>query len=244
MAPTGRSHDAGLPRLPLLLLLVAVLVATPPLVLVGLRAGGKDEPLAIVQQQQGPFRGGVLPAELAGSPAPTFRHVDARTGKPLGTRDLAGRPYAVTFLYTDCPDVCPLIGQELKQALQALGPRADDVAVVAVSADPEGDTRGAVTSWLELHDLPANFRYLIGSEEELRPTWDAYFAAPQVPGEAESTHSASIWLVDAGGRLRTKFSAGAPVAPEDIAHDLELLLDDAERRTASRGTRYGPLPEG
>ena len=46
-------------------------------------------------------------------------------------------------------------------------------------------------------------------------------------------------LVDANGRLRTKFSAGVPVAPEDIAHDLTLLLDDAERsrrRSASSGS--------
>lgn len=233
MASGEAPERRGLPRLPLLLLIVAVVTATPPLVVLALRVTG-DEPIAVVEEQDGPFRGGVLPPELSGSPAPSFRHTDARTGEPFGTRDVAGRPYAVTFLYADCPDVCPLIGQELKQALEALGPRSDQVAVLAISTDPRGDTPEAVTAWLERHDLPRNFHYLLGSEAELEPTWDAYFAAPQVPGAPESTHTASIWLVDSSGRLRTKFSAGAPVPPADIAHDLTLLLDDANRRAAER----------
>ena len=70
------------------------------------------------------------------------------------------------------------------------------------------------------------FHYLIGSAEELRPVWDGYFAAPQAPGVEESLHTASIWLIDASGRWRTKFSGGVPVPPADIAHDLGVLLDE------------------
>lgn len=188
-----------------------------------------DGPVAVVEQQSGPFRGDPLPPELAGAPAPTFSHADARGGR-TGTADLAGQPYVVTFLYTQCPDVCPLIAQELREALELLGPRASEVAVLAVSVDPEGDDRAAVRSWLDRHELPRGFHYLLGSERELRPTWDAYFAAPQSSPASKSTHTASIWLVDSEGRLRTKFSGGTPVAPADIAHDLRLLLEDAERR--------------
>lgn len=226
-SPVGPSSGGGtLKRWPLLLMLAAVLVATVALVLVAL-AAREEGPAATIPEKQGPFRGNELPEGLAKSPAPDFRHTDVRGGE-LDTRSLAGTPYAVTFLYTQCPDVCPLIGQELGQALELLGERADDVAVVAVSVDPRGDTPAAVDAWLQQHDLPQNFHYLIGSEAELKPTWDSYYAAPQVPGDPESTHSASIWLVDAEGRIRTKFSAGFPVPPQDIAHDFEVLLDEAE----------------
>jgi protein SCO1 len=142
----------------------------------------------------------------------------------VNTRELRGRPYTVTFLYTSCPDVCPLIGQELGEALGRLGRASGKVAVVAVSVDPKGDTAEAARSWLRRHRLPSNFHYGIGSERELRPVWKAHFVAPQAPGSAESLHTASIWLVDARGRWRTKFSGGAPVPPGDIAHDLRLLL--------------------
>jgi protein SCO1/2 len=194
-----------------------------------LLAADGDDPLAIVEEQNGPFRGGQLPSELVGAPAPSFEHSDARGGR-IGTADLAGKPYVVTFLFTDCPDVCPLIGQELREALEILGPRAADVAVLAVSVDPEGDTPTAVRAWLAAHELPWNFHYLVGSEDKLAPTWEAYFSEPQRPGDPESTHTASMWLVDSDGRLRTRFSAAAPVAPADIAHDLGLLLDDVRRQ--------------
>lgn len=216
----------------LLALLAVCVAATAAVVYLALAEAG-DEPLAIVEEQSSPFRGGQLPAELAGAPAPSFRHADARGGE-IGTTDLAGRPFVVTFLYTACPDVCPLIGQELREALELLGPRGDEVEVLAVSVDPENDKPEAVRSWLASNELPPNFHYLIGTEAELEPTWDAYFAAPQPAGEPDSAHTASIWLVDSDGRLRTKFSAGVPVPPGDIAHDLDLLLDDVKRRRAGR----------
>lgn len=215
--------------LPAVLLLALALAVTPVLLALAL-GGGEEEPAASIEEQEGPFRGGVLPADLAGAAAPTFEHIDARSGERFGTADLAGRPYVVTFLYTDCPDVCLLIGQELREAFELLGERSGEVGALAVSVDPGGDTAPAVRSWLDRQRLPENFHYLVGEEAELEPTWEAYFAAPQIPGAPDSTHTASIWLVDAGGRLRTKFSGGAPVPPADIAHDLELLLDDAERR--------------
>ena len=181
----------------------------------------------------GPFRGNIIPPELRGKRAPVLRLPDARGGE-LATGDLRGRPYVVTFLYTDCPDVCPLIGQELGQSLKLLGRRGDEVSVLAVSVDPKGDTATAARSWLRRHRLPSNFHYLIGSHERLRPVWRAYFAAPQIPGRSDSAHTASIWLIDANGEIATKYSGGFPVAPADIAHDLRLLL---RRRDRARGAR-------
>ena len=182
-------------------------------------------PVATAPSSQGPFNGGRLPDGVRGARAFEFELADARGGT-WGTSDVAGKPYIVTFLYTDCPDVCPLIGAELRRALGLLGPRASDVAVLAVSVDPKGDTPAAVRKWLARHRLPENFHYLVGSTAELKPVWDAYYAAPQVPGRAYSAHTASIWLIDRRGRIRTKFSGGMPVPPEDIAHDLRLLLEE------------------
>jgi protein SCO1 len=164
-----------------------------------------------------------LPAGLAGGPAPRIRLTDARGGS-FDTASLAGRPYAVTFLYTTCPDVCPLIGEELRQALDDLGPRAAGVAVVAISVDPVNDSAAAVRTWLARHREPPNFHYLIGSERQLQPYWRAYFAAPQIPGDPQSSHTAAIWLVDAQGRRVGSMSAGGPVSPSDIAHNLMRLL--------------------
>jgi protein SCO1/2 len=191
-----------------------------------------DGPTAIVERQEGPFRAGPLPDGLDRKPAPGFRLADARGGT-LDSRSLRGRPYLLTFLFTDCRDVCPLIGREIGEALQLLGPRAREVAAVAVSVDPEGDTRPAVRAWLRKQRLPDNFHYIIGNRRRLQPVWRAYFAAPQPAGTEESRHTASIWVIDARGRLRAKFSGGVPVRPRDIAHDLGLLV--RESRSSAEG---------
>ncbi|MGB2710035.1 MAG: SCO family protein [Conexibacter sp.] len=164
-----------------------------------------------------------LPTGLAGRPAARIRLADARGGT-FDTRTLAGSPYLVTFLYVNCPDVCPLIGEELRQALDRLGSQARQVTVVAVSVDPRHDTPAAVRSWLERHREPPQFRYLIGTERELAPIWKAWFAAPQIAGDPESAHTAVVWLVDRRGRLVAKVAAGAPFDPAALASDVRILL--------------------
>ena len=175
-------------------------------------------------QGSGPFKGATqLPPGLAGRQAPAFRLADARGGT-LSSGALRGRPYAVTFLYTNCPDVCPLIGEEIRAALQEMGARAHQVNVVAISVDPRHDTPTNVRVWLRRHREPANFHYLVGDETALAGVWKGYFAAPQVAGDPQSSHTAAVWLVDRRGRLAAKYDAGAAFAPADLAHDLGVLL--------------------
>jgi protein SCO1/2 len=167
-----------------------------------------------------------LPPGLAGRRAPRIRLADARGGT-LDTRSLAGRPYLVTFLFANCPDVCPLIGAQLRETLARLGSDARRIAVVAVSVDPRGDTPEAVRTWLRRQRAPAQFRYLIGDERALAPVWRAWYAAPQIPGDPESAHTAVVWLVDADGRLAAKVGAGGPFDPGGLARDVRSLLRGA-----------------
>jgi protein SCO1/2 len=164
-----------------------------------------------------------LPPGLAGRPAPAIRLADARGGT-FDTRSLAGEPYLVTFLYTNCPDVCPLIGAELRSMYERLGSDAREIGVVAVSVDPRGDTPEAVRTWLERQREPEQFHYLVGSEQQLAPVWRAWYASPQIPGDPESSHTAIVWIVDAHGRLIAKVAAGVPFDSEGLARDVRSLL--------------------
>jgi protein SCO1 len=164
-----------------------------------------------------------LPPGLAGRAAPRIRLADARGGT-LDTRSLDGEPYLVTFLYANCPDVCPLIGAQLRETLERLGDDARRVAVVAVSVDPRGDTPPAVRAWLDRQREPRQFHYLVGAQRELAPVWKAWYAAPQIPGDPESAHSAIVWVVDARGRLTAKVPAGQPFDARGLARDVRSLL--------------------
>ena len=60
-----------------------------------------------------------------------------------------GKAVLLTFIYDHCPDTCPLIVAKLHQTLVELGPKANEVQVIAVSVDPIGDTPKTVKSVLE-----------------------------------------------------------------------------------------------
>jgi protein SCO1/2 len=157
-------------------------------------------------------------------PAPVMRLEDAASGEPFNSATLAGRPYVVTFLYTHCPDVCPLIGAELQQALSALGPEARKTEVVALSVDPRGDTRAAVRAWLHVHHEPANFHYLIGDEAELKPYWNAWHVGPQIVGDPDSSHTAAIYLITRRSRIAGIVDAGTQVPISDLVYDFRSLI--------------------
>jgi protein SCO1/2 len=199
------------------LALIALAVISGSLV-VGLLFGGLSRSAGTDARATAPgLRAGKLPSDLDGRPAPHFRLRDGRGGV-IDTRALRGRPYAVTFLYTRCPDVCPAIADDLRDALRGTG-----AAAVAVSVDPSGDTARAVREFAGAHRLPPEFHYAIGSRSRLAPVWEDYFAASQTGHPGRSAHTAAVWLVDARGRLRAMYPGGTPIDPADLRHDLRAL---------------------
>jgi protein SCO1/2 len=134
-----------------------------------------------------------------------------------------GRYVLVTFIYTHCPDVCPLITQNLNAALRAIGPKArEQVRVLAVSVDPVGDTPKAVKAYARQKHLLPQFRYLIGTRAELRRVWKAWhvLAVEQKPDLVD--HVAYTALVDTSGNERVLY--GSSVHATQVIHDLRVLM--------------------
>lgn len=134
-----------------------------------------------------------------------------------------GRPALVTFLFSSCPDICLTISRTIRTALDRAGPGADDLDVVAISVDPEGDTPAAVAAFLDTHGLTGRMRYIVGTRAELEPLWSAWMIAAQPPGQPNSAHSARIVLIDRDGRQVGSYAAGIAVDPDDLAADLTAL---------------------
>lgn len=154
---------------------------------------------------------------------------------PIALHDAAGRPVSlaaqrghwtlVTFLYTHCPDVCPLIAANLNQSLRLLHASRTGVRVLAVSVDPRGDTPAAVRAYVREKHLVPQFHYLIGSRAQLQPVWATYHVAAQTPGGGVVTHVAYTVLVDPQGKERLIYDAQVKAA--QVVHDLRLLLHTA-----------------
>lgn len=60
-------------------------------------------------------------------------------GQPFPSSRLAGKPYAIFFGFTQCPDVCPTALQRLVRLRKELGRGDGAFNIVFVSVDPERD---------------------------------------------------------------------------------------------------------
>jgi protein SCO1 len=156
--------------------------------------------------------GALLPP---GVRAADFRLHD-QDGRLATMRAYRGRDVVVTFMYSTCPDTCPLTAQQIRGALDQLG-RA--VPVLAISVDPRADTPAHVRRFLAAQRMAGRMRYLTGTSAELAPVWRAYGIQPQGTG---FTHTAATLLVDATGLQRVGYTADQ-LTPEALAHDLRAL---------------------
>lgn len=146
-------------------------------------------------------------------------------GEPVSIGQYKGKAVLVTFIYTHCPDTCPLIVSHIKTALSMLGPKAKDVQVVAVSTDPRGDNRKTVTTFVNEHGMKGRMKYLIGSKAELGRVWKAWgiVAKPAKAGRDLVEHSALIYGIGADGKIRTLYPAN--FKPTELVHDVPLLAE-------------------
>jgi protein SCO1/2 len=155
------------------------------------------------------------------APPPDFALRDQR-GRVVRLTDQRGKVVLITFLYTHCPDFCPLTAERLNVALRSLGPSRKDVVVLAVSVDPKGDTPAAVDAFVRKHHLVSQFHYLTGTAASLRRVWRAYKVSAVKPHGPDVDHTLYTLVVDRRGKARVLFDALAK-SPA-VEHDVRLLL--------------------
>jgi protein SCO1/2 len=130
----------------------------------------------------------------------------------------------VTFLYTHCPDVCPLIASNLGIAQRLMGPAvASKAQIIVVSVDPRGDTPKAVGAFLARRGVSGRMEYLIGSASQLARVWKAWGVGSERDAQKPEfiNHSGLVYGISASGKRTTIYASN--FQPADIAHDVPLL---------------------
>jgi protein SCO1/2 len=122
----------------------------------------------------------------------------------------------LTFLYTHCQDICPLVAEWLDEAA-----RGQNARVLAVSVDPAGDTPAAVRQFVRTHGLGPEFHWLLGTRDQLAPVWQSYDILVETRSLVKVSHAAPVFLIDRGGKPRLFYP---PVQnAREFRHDLRLL---------------------
>jgi len=155
------------------------------------------------------------------SVAPDFALRDQR-GRLVRLSRQRGKVVMITFLYTHCPDACPLTATHLSDTLGSLGTLRKNVVVLAVSVDPKGDTPSAVGRFVRSHRLRPEFHYLTGSTKALERVWRLYNVSAVRKGGPDVDHSLYVLVLDRSGKSRVLFDSLAK--PAAMEHDVKLLL--------------------
>ncbi len=158
-------------------------------------------------------------------PAPPLALEDS-LGRRVNLKQYRGKAVLVTFIYTHCPDTCPLIVSHLRVAQQELGAKAKRLQIIAVSTDPRGDNPKTVGAFLHKHLMTGRMQYLIGSRKQLQPVWkDWFILAKAAPGPKDRVgHSALVYGISASGKITTIYPGN--FVPTQIVHDVPLLASE------------------
>lgn len=157
------------------------------------------------------------------APAPALA-LENYLGQPVNIDRYRGKAVLVTFLYTDCPDVCPLITANLRVAQNLMGKaESSKVQIIAVSVDPRGDKPKAVGAFLKAHGMTGRMQYLIGSAQQLGRVWSAWNVGSERDAQRPElvNHSGLVYGISASGKISTLYPSN--FKPSDIAHDAPLL---------------------
>ena len=138
-----------------------------------------------------------------------------QTGSPITQDALLGHYSLVTFGYTFCPDVCPVIQQTIAATLDALGGRADEVVPYLITIDPERDTV-AVMAEYATHFHP-RLMALTGTPEQIAQAALAFRVFYGRVGGAEAPeyylmeHTSIIYVMGPGGQYVAHFTHATPL---------------------------------
>ena len=159
-------------------------------------------------------------------PAPGFE-LTAQNGERLALTDLKGKVVAVTFIYTACPDVCPLLSYKLKSVMSRLEEaNYSNVFFVSITMDPERDTPDHLqnyATWLEAN--PERWAFLTGSEEEIRKVARDYGIYFKKQSNGVIDHNLLTSIVDSSGTLRVQYM-GSQFNPTEFLNDLQSVADE------------------
>jgi cytochrome oxidase Cu insertion factor (SCO1/SenC/PrrC family) len=135
---------------------------------------------------------------------------------------LKGRVVLINFIFTNCPDACPMVTHKLMQVRSMLVPAIkDDVWFISVSVDPERDTPEAMKEFAEKQGVDeSRWLFLTGDKKNLE------FIVKRL-GQYTQEVEAHSTLMLAGNDRTGHWTRGMPmVPPEGVAQQLRALAEE------------------
>jgi len=159
---------------------------------------------------------------------PEFTLVD-QNGKSFRFANAKGKIVLATFIFTTCPDVCPLLTAKFAGIQRALRAKnMDDYLLLSITTDPARDTPAVLKSYGEQFKADFNhWVFLTGSEKDLAKVWKGFGVTVRRTADDQIQHSALTSLIDQRGVRRVDYYT-------DKWEEKEILRDMASLNSSNR----------
>ena len=154
---------------------------------------------------------------------PNFRLTD-QDGKSFQFASARGKVVLITFVFTTCPDVCPLFTANFAGIQRSLDEKkVNDYLLLTITTDPERDSAAA------LKDYAARFKadlkrwsFLTGTRAELSKVWKAFGVNVTKTESGQVQHTSFTTLIDRQGNRRVDYY-GDKWQEKEILKDIQWL---------------------
>ncbi len=135
----------------------------------------------------------------------------------------------VTFLYSNCTDICPSITFKLKEIHKNLENINDKYKIIVISVDPENDTEESILKYSKEYKMEDKWFYLRGDKENLSIIWEKYYISNwieqnEVKNNISLNHSAPIYIIDENQNMKLLYTE--PIKIDEIINDINLLISN------------------
>jgi protein SCO1/2 len=153
-----------------------------------------------------------------------------QNGQPVTRQDLLGKAWVADFIYTTCPDQCPMMSRKM-QVIQGLIPKQAPVQLVSISVDPAHDAPKVLARYAEKYHYDASrWHFLTGPSKSVAALTQSFkLPTPVQRPKNMIDHSNMLVLVDARSRIRGYYDANDEEAVNKLIKDVSVLTGEAVR---------------
>ena len=157
------------------------------------------------------------------SAVPNFVLTD-QSGKLFPFDGTRGKLVLATFIFTTCPDVCPLLTAKFASIQRALDEKkAPGYWLLSITTDPERDNPASLREYAARFKADLNhWAFLTGTRAELAKTWKAFGVNVTKTESGQVFHTTLTTLIDRHGTRRVDYY-GDKWFDQEVLKDVQWL---------------------
>jgi protein SCO1 len=147
-----------------------------------------------------------------------------QSGQPMTLMELRGKVVLLTFTYSTCAEVCPLITAAMVTLQQRLtAAERQQVFFLSVTAQPEVDTPAVLYAYANRLGVDlTSWAFVTGPPQAVQAVWQAFGLTVKRRAKGVVDHPAWTFLIDREGMVRYRY-LGSLLEVENMLEDMRTL---------------------